>query len=438
MDDPARRARITDEIAKGAATAKAPAASRILVADDSRAQRMLLAAPLRRSGFEVFEAEDGRQALEMVGRHKIDLVLSDWMMPGLTGTEFCRALRARGDEDYVYFILLTSKNERAEIAEGFEQGADDFLTKPVNGEELRARIKAGFRLLDMQRQLTEKNRLIGDTLAELQRLYDLIESDLREARKLQQALLRERFRDFGPAQVSLLLRSSGHVGGDLVGHFRASPTQVGLYSIDVSGHGVSSALMTARLAGHLNAASPEHNIALQHTAGQFYRVLPPEVVVARFNDLMSKVIQSDLYCTIAFAVADLTTGVVELTQAGHPHPAVQRADGSVEFHGRGGLPVGLIDGAAYDRIRIELAPGDRLILASDGLTECPDPAGVLLAEEGLAELLRRNRGVRGPALLEALNWNLARYHGGDTFPDDLSIVLWEYGGPPAGAGVSAP
>ena len=426
MDKPARGARVSDDSED--APHRAP---RILVADDSRAQRMLLAAPLRRSGFQVFEAEDGARALDLVRDHGIDLVLSDWMMPGLTGPELCRALRQRGDADYVYFILLTSKNERAEIAEGFENGADDFLAKPVNGEELRARIKAGFRLLDMQHQLSEKNRLIGETLAEKQRLYDLIESDLREARKLQQALLRDRFRDYGAGQVSLLLRSSGHVGGDLVGHFRASPTQVGLYSIDVSGHGISSALMTARLAGHFSTASPEHNIALRHEGDGRFRVLPPEEVVARFNDLLTTVIQSDLYCTIAYALVDLTTGVVELTQAGHPHPVVQRADGTVEFHGQGGLPVGLIDGATYDRVRIDLHPGDRLLLASDGLTECPDPAGTLLAEEGLAGLLARNRVVTGPALLEALNWDLALYHGGDGFPDDLSMVLFDYLGPDA-------
>ena len=402
---------------------------RILVVDDSRAQRMLLASTLRRGGFDVFEADGGAAALDLMETEDLRLVLSDWMMPGMTGLDLCRAVRTRQGRDYVYFILLTSKSDQAEIAQGLDVGADDFLTKPVNGDELRARLKAGMRILDMQAELTAKNRLVQDTLAELQGLYDLVDSDLREARKLQDALVRERFRDFGPGQVSLLLRSSGHVGGDLVGFFEASARLVALYAIDVSGHGITSAMLTARLAGHLNTATRDYNIALSHTAGQFYRVLPPEVVVARFNDLMTRVIETDHYFTMAFALVDLDTGRVQLTQAGHPHPAVQRADGRVEFLGRGGLPVGLIEGATYEQVELVLGPGDRLLMCSDGLTECPAPDGVLLDDAGLADMLARSRETRGPALLETLVWDLAAFHGGDRFPDDLSAVLFEYGGP---------
>ena len=104
----------------------------------------------------------------------------------------------------------------------------------------------------MTRELSEKNRLITATLNEMSALYDALDRDLVEARKMQQSLVRERFRDFGTAEVSLLLKPSGHVGGDLVGFFQAGPGKLAVYSIDVSGHGIASALLTARLAGYLS------------------------------------------------------------------------------------------------------------------------------------------------------------------------------------------
>lgn len=406
----------------------AGARPRILIVDDSPAQRMLMAAQLRRFGFDVLEADCAERALEVCRSQEIRLILSDWVMPGMCGPELCHRVKSDPDLSYAYFILLTSKSERADIAHGLDRGADDFLTKPVNGDELRARLKAGMRVIAMQHELSEKNRLIGQTLSELQGLYGKIEEDLLEAQKLQEALVRERFRDFGTGQVSLLLRSSGHVGGDLVGFFRASASQVGLYSIDVSGHGISSALMTARLAGHLNTASPRQNIALSHTAGDFYRVLPPDEVVRRFNELMSTVISTDLYFTIAYAIVDLDSGVVDFCQAGHPHPVVQRADGSVELHGQGGLPVGLIDAADYAPVRVKLCPGDRLLLASDGITECPGRSGGQLEDAGFQTMLAARKSLAGPALLDGLVTDLEEFSGVSEFPDDVSVAMFEFRG----------
>ena len=118
---------------------------RVMVVDDSRVQRRILSSQLARAGYEVIEAESAEEALEKIDSVLPDLVISDWMMTGMTGLDFCHRLREIGHENYIYFILLTSKNETAEIARGLDGGADDFLTKPVSGDELRARIKAGER-----------------------------------------------------------------------------------------------------------------------------------------------------------------------------------------------------------------------------------------------------------------------------------------------------
>jgi len=399
---------------------------RVLVVDDSRAQRRILGTYLRQWGYVVEEAASGGEAIDICHRDLPDLVVSDWMMPGMSGPEFCRAIRGMNSESYVYFILLTSKSGKGEIALGLDAGADDFLTKPVNAAELRARMAAGMRILDMEHELIAKNRLVRATLDELQALYDSLDNDLVEAKKLQQSLLSERYRDLGPAEVSLLLRSAGHVGGDLVGMFPICEGRVGLYALDVSGHGISSALMTARLAGYLSATVPEHNLALREIAPGRFAPRPPAETVARLNHVFLSDLETEHYFTIALADVDLASGRVMLAQAGHPHPAVQRADGSVEFTGQGGLPVGLVEEARFDQVEFTLAPGDRLLLHSDGATECPAPDGTMLDEAGLAAIMRHLRQTRGPAFLESLMWKLSDHAGDAQFSDDISAVLLEF------------
>ncbi|MBE3638243.1 PP2C family protein-serine/threonine phosphatase [Mangrovicoccus algicola] len=405
--------------------------SEVLIVDDSRMQRRILSATLRRMGYRVTEAGSGEEALDLCRGHAFDLVLSDWMMPGMDGPEFCARFRDLEPEGYGYFILLTSKSERDDIAKGLEVGADDFITKPVNAVELRARLTAGQRIVAMQRQLSQKNRQLSLAFQRIRTLYDAIEADLAEGKRLQQSLIRDRHRDFGQAEMSLLLRSAGHVGGDLVGWFPVAPGRIGLYAIDVSGHGITSALLTARLAGYLSSTSRDQNVALDRLADGSYRPLPPPLAVRRLNDLMFQDIETEHYFTLCLAIVDLETGEVEMTQAGHPHPAVQRADGRIEFFGAGDLPVGLLPQSEYDGFRFRLHPGDRLLMASDGVTECPAGPGrsEMIGEDGLANILSRNRGLAGPRLLEAMVWDLSQFYGAEDLPDDVSAVLLEYRGP---------
>lgn len=420
---------IAASLATDDAAAKSAAASlRVLVVDDSRAQRHILCMHLRRWGYAVSESASADEALALCQREHVDIVISDWMMPGLTGLEFCYEFRRLPQKAYGYFILLTSRSEKNDIADGLEAGADDFLTKPVSGGELRARLRAGERMLAMQSELLAKNRMIAATLEELQKLYDSLDRDLIEARKLQETLIRDRHRDFGSATVSHFLKNSGRVGGDLVGSFQIDRNRIAIYSLDVSGHGVASAMMTARLAGLLSSGAPDQNLVFTKDATGQQVALPPEAVAERFNRLMLEDIQADQYFTMAYAEIDLTNGRVRIVQAGHPHPMVLRRDGSVETVGQGGLPIGLIAGAGYDAQELRLAPGDRLFLMSDGLTECPGRDGTDFGEARLAEQLSRCAALTGSALLEAVQWELANFAGADAFPDDLSGILVEFQG----------
>ncbi|WP_049645552.1 PP2C family protein-serine/threonine phosphatase [Candidatus Rhodobacter oscarellae] len=400
----------------------------ILVVDDSRAQRRLVSAQLGRWGYHVVEAASGEEALEICQADCPDFVVSDWMMPGMSGLELCRRYRALRGDRYGYFILLTSKSEKGEVAEGLDVGADDFLTKPFNAAELRSRIRAGQRILEMERELTEKKRLVTTTLEELRVLYDAIDRDLVEARKLQQSLVPDRHCAFSGADVSMLLKPAGHVGGDLVGVFPVSETEIGIYSLDVSGHGIASALITARLAGQLSGSSPKQNAAIKRGADGALVMRSPAAVCETLNKLILDEIETEHYFTILLGRVNLATGEVTLAQAGHPHPVIQRVDGSIEFLGQGGLPIGLVPGAEFTEFEVTLNPGDRLLLGSDGITECESVSGQMLEDEGLERLLRANRNLSGLKFFEALMWDLSSYAGDQDFADDVSAVLLEYRG----------
>lgn len=405
--------------------------NRVLVVDDSRLQRRILVASLKKWGFDVLEAEGGEQAMEICRNDPPDLILSDWMMPGMNGIEFCREFRAQGTDKYSYFILLTSKSEKNEVAEGLDAGADDFLTKPVSSDELRARISAGERILRMQRELSEKNRIVSETLGELQRVYDAIDKDLIQARKIQESLVPELSKSFGSSTVSLLLKPCGHIGGDLVGMFCPGVNRIGFYSIDVSGHGITSAMMTARLGGYLSSTYFDQNVGMEKRFNRFYALRQPEEVASMLNARLIADTGIEEYFTMAYCIVDLRSGVLKMVQAGHPHPLLLRKDGTAEFIGKGGVPVGLVPDIGYSQEELVMEKGDRLLLYSDGFTEARLESGEMLEAEGLLELIRKcDSSQSGKEFLDDLYWNLTQIlspeHG---LEDDVSATLFEYEGP---------
>lgn len=129
---------------------------KILIAEDEAVSRRMLAKALERAGYEVICAENGKQALEQLC--KLDgprLALLDWIMPEMDGPGVCRAVRKRKEQHYVYMVLLTSKGSKHETVLGLESGADDYLTKPFDAEELRARLRVGERILLLEDRLVE-------------------------------------------------------------------------------------------------------------------------------------------------------------------------------------------------------------------------------------------------------------------------------------------
>ncbi len=404
---------------------------RVLVVDDSAAQRQLLSAVLSRMDLDVVAVADPRQALFLCMTDEgepIRMILSDWQMPVMDGPDFCTAFRQLTRNDYTYFILMTSEVDRAMKARGLESGADDFVTRPVDMAELKARVATGRRILDMQEKLLHRNHEARSAYEELSTLQEATNRDLSEARMLQRAFLPPRHHVVAGSELSLRLVTSGQIGGDLVGHFAISETRIALYSIDVSGHGIASALLTGRLAGLFPWRSRRGNIAFRRNGRDVH---PPEIVMSRLNDFMLQEMESDIYFTAVLAYVDLLTGAVALCQAGHPHPLIRRADGSVERVGQGGPPVGLLPGAEFERVHAALAPGDALLAYSDGLTECADTWGDMLEEEGLMDLLAAAPDGT-EAAMRTIEEAMREHAGIEEFADDISMLMFRYGEVPVG------
>lgn len=128
---------------------------KILIVDDNPDNRIIGADIIRISGHEAVTANDGYQALDLIAEQGIQFVLVDWMMPEMDGLELVQRIRGQFSERYIYIIMLTAKGTDEDIAQGLENGADDYVVKPFSTREMRARIKSGARLVEMTSRLSE-------------------------------------------------------------------------------------------------------------------------------------------------------------------------------------------------------------------------------------------------------------------------------------------
>lgn len=148
---------------------------RILIAEDDVVSRRLLEATLIRWGYEVIVTRNGVEAWDILQREDAPLLaILDWMMPGLDGLEVCRRLRSLQRAIPPYLIILTAKGRQEDIVTGLEAGANDYVTKPFNREELRARVRVGTRMVELQQSLAERVYALEDALARVKLLQGLL------------------------------------------------------------------------------------------------------------------------------------------------------------------------------------------------------------------------------------------------------------------------
>lgn len=392
---------------------------RILIAEDEFDSRKLLSRKLRAWGHEIVEVENGAQALEILQREPISFVISDWMMPQMDGPELCRCIRSAELNRYVYVILLTAKDEKSELVAGMESGADDFMVKPFNNDELKVRIRAGERVLKLERDLDERNKRLRD-------VYSVIEKDLEAAARMQKSLLPNKSTEMRGINFEWLFLPCTFVAGDIFSFYPVNEFYVGFYQLDVAGHGIPSAMMSVTLNKILAQSSVADSMVKRSLAEvPYYEIVLPATLIFDLNQRFQMEDDAMQYFTMVYGLIDLRNKTLQLSQAGHPSPIVMRHNGESKAIGTGGFPVGMLPDLEYENTEIQLHPGDRLFVYSDGITECTNSERKPFTEERLMAHLEKERDRPLKEMLASLKESLYQWRGSRDFEDDLSVLAIE-------------
>ena len=408
---------LSEQIANEPAASRPPRASRVLIVDDNEINRRVLLGILRRESYGLTTAGDGDEALAAARRERPDLILLDVMMPTRDGYEVCAALKADPRTEHVPVIFLTALSEPADKIKGLDLGAVDYITKPFDAGEVLARVRSQLKIQRLTQDLRRANRGLIAQQA-------LIDADLRAAACIQRSLVPAAPPPLAAVEVAWRFIPCQRVGGDLFNLVALGRHHLAAYVIDVSGHGVPAAMVTVSLsqflslpAGRLFAGGTGEPAA----PAEVLRRLDGEYPIERF----------DRFCTVAYALLDLRDGRLRYAVAGHPPPLVQRADGRLEALEAGGPIIGLGELVPFDEAETRLAPGDRLVLYTDGVVEQVDPDGDQFGVERLRDVLAHARRLPLGASCERVMAALRAFAGGRAgapHEDDITLLTLEYRG----------
>ena len=367
---------------------------RVLIVDDVKANVDVLVQALRED-HKLSVALDGEAALRSVEKNPPDLVLLDIMMPGLDGYEVCRRLRAAPATREIPVMFLSSLEEVGSKTLGFEVGGNDYLTKPFEILEVKARVRS---LL--------KAKAYSDAVKEK------IAAELAIAREIQLGIL--------PAdidacvagtdlEVGALLEPAREVGGDLYEVLKLDDGRLLLAVGDVSGKGIPAALF-------MSVTS-----TLLRTMARHYRT--PEEILQQVNDAL--VVQNPrcMFVTMLCIILDPATGIVMCANAGHPSPVLVRPGAAPTLaQTKTGMVVGFMPGSDIGTTTIELQPGDALVLYSDGVSEAYNAADQMFEESGLLECLKQAGGQSAGEMAATVMKAVHRFAGDHPQSDDITIV----------------
>jgi sigma-B regulation protein RsbU (phosphoserine phosphatase) len=370
--------------------------SKILVIDDDPIIRTVIQKALEHQGHNVVLATNGHEGIEQAAQLKPALIICDWVMPVVDGLEVCRRVKSNPQLSTTFFVLLTSRDGVADRIAGLDNGADDFLAKPINIGELQARVRAGLRLYQLGQDLQVQKQLL--------------ENDLAEAACYVRSLLPPPLK--GPVNIEACFIPSQQLGGDCFDYFWLDSDYLVFYLLDVSGHGIGAALPSSLILNLLRLQSlPDVN---------FYQ---PREVLRALNETFQMSHQNEKYFTIWYGVYNRVKRQLDYASAGHP-PAILLTPGSTGPLGTlrlrtPNLPIGMMPNISYVGDRCYVPPGSTLYVFSDGVYEIPvlDPQAW-----GLEAFINLLVHASPQAALSQVLLSLHKQTGIETFEDDLSLL----------------
>jgi len=435
----------------------------VLIAEDSRMQAKILQKRLTDAGHVVRWAENGALALDMARERRPEIIISDIEMPVATGYDFCKAVKTDPALRSVPFILLSTLSDPIDIIRGLDAGADNYVTKPYEPDYLLGRmrallatplggddeaaaatlevslagqkfkVKAGrqqvLNLLvsTFENAVTKNQELVvanqelsvaRDSLqktneelvtlnAEISRINSQMVRDLEAAAKVQRSLLPADQVALPSLDVAWRYVPCQSLAGDFLNVFPLDEERVGLFVVDVSGHGVPSSLMAVTVGRFLTPKVADSSLLVRQAADGRVVVASPAEVATQLNKLFQADEFSGLYFTMLYGVLHLPSGRLDYVSGGHPALVrIPAAGGPPEFHGAEGFPIAFVPDVQYEQKSLQLEPGDRIYLYSDGVPEAMDKDREPYGEEQMAACIAGGRG--GPlggsvaALLEAV------------------------------------
>jgi phosphoserine phosphatase RsbU/P len=382
-----------------------PAVSQtVLVVDDEPIARVSLAARLKRLGYRVLEAADGKTGFDLLRRERPDLTILDWMMPELDGPSFCEQVRLDPEIQSSQILMMTSHDQPEQIAEGLARGADDYLSKSASRQEVTARVKAGLRAANLIRTLEQARD-------DIRGKQEILEQELQSAARYVESLLPVAGRLLPGVQMVHAYRPALSLGGDLFNIVPWNDQVFGLYLLDASGHGVSPALRSASFSTFLRQESLLHQVGSND----------PGVILTEANKQFPLTADGN-YFTIIFVRVDLRERILSYAAAGHNGALLHRQSGEVLWLTSPNLPLGFVTENCYESVDLPILSGDRLYVLSDGLYEVPNSEGELWGRGRLEETIR---ALGRCPLAEVVSHTIdaaTRWLGHDQFPDDVALM----------------